>query len=123
VRALALGVLVAVAVALALQVASLLVDRDQPVVPEEVAATEPVAHHLSIRAIEPTHLHVEADGAVVQDGVLPARGSLVFEARERLVVEIPDLTGVRMRYNERALTPLGNLSTGRRLVFIDDEGR
>jgi hypothetical protein len=27
-----------------------------------------------------------------------------------------------MRYNDRALTPLGNLSARRRLVFIDDEG-
>lgn len=126
-RAVALGVAVAVVVALVFQITSLLMDPGQASsergAAAEVAAAGPMAHRLSIRAVEPTRLRVEADGAVVQDGVLPARTSLEFEARERLVVDLPDLTGVRMRYNDRALTPLGNLSTGRRLVFIDDEGR
>ena len=122
-RAMALGALAAVLVAVSVRAASLLLERSQATAPEAAVATEPAVHHLSVRAVEPTRLWVEADGAVVQDGVLPARTSLEFEARERLVVQIPDLTRVRMRYNERALTPLGNLSAGRRLVFIDDEGR
>jgi hypothetical protein len=127
-RALAMGVALAVVVLLGLKVVSTLWDRTEvestPVAEAELAADEPAqpaAHSLNIRAIEPSRLRAVVDGEVVHDGVLIARRSLQLEAQRELVLEIPDLTRVKMRYNGHALRPLGNLSAGRRLVFIDDE--
>ncbi len=134
-RALGLGVAVAVVVLLGLKLASTLWDGagtgDDPAGPEQaqgegqpLAAAEPVelaTHNLSIRAIEPSRLVAIADGQVVHDGILVARRSLQLEASHELSVELPDLTRVKIRYNGQALRPLGNLSAGRRLVFIDDE--
>lgn len=127
-RALTMGVALAVVVLLGLKVISTLWDRAEsgptPVTDAEQVADEPaqpVAHSLSIRAIEPSRLRAVADGEVVHDGVLVARRSLQLEAQRELVLEIPDLTRVKMRYNGQALRPLGNLSAGRRLVFVDDE--
>ena len=121
-RALGLGVAVAVLVLLGLRVASELLERS-PAVDEQVQA-EPAAgvHELSVRAIEPSRVTVEVDGELVHDGLLPARQSLRFEAQRELALYVPDLTRVKIRYNGEVLRPLGNLSAGRRLVFIDDEG-
>jgi hypothetical protein len=121
-----MGVALAVVVLLGLRVASELLDRPAA---DEVATqagpvaadAEPAVHSLSIRAIEPSKLRAVVDGEVVHDGVLVARRTLQLDAKRELVVEIPDLTRVKMRYNGQALRPLGNLSAGRRLVFIDDE--
>ncbi len=129
-RALTMGVALAVVVLLGLKVVSTVWDRAEPVVQPDasVAPAEPAepvaapaAHSLSIRALEPSRLRAVVDGEVVHDGVLVARHSLQLEAQHELVLEIPDLTRVKIRYNGQALRPLGNLSAGRRLVFIDDE--
>ncbi len=124
-RALGLGVAVAVLVLLGLRVASVLLERPPDGEPGEAVAVEPelVAHELNVRAIEPSRIVVEVDGEPRHDGVLPARQSLRFTAERELALFVPDLTRVKIRYNGEVLRPLGNLSAGRRLVFIDDEGR
>jgi hypothetical protein len=122
-RALGLGVALAVVVLLGLRVASELwdagADAEHPAAAAEALA--PAAHALSVRAIEPTRIRAVTDGEIAHDGLLVAGRSLQLEARRELVLEVPDLTRVRIRYNGQALRPLGNLSAGRRLVFIDDE--
>lgn len=135
-RALGMGIAVAVVVLLGLKVASELWDGRQPApddgataaqdVPVEpgadaAPAVEAPTHALNIRAIEPSRLVAIADGVVVHDGILVARRALQIEAQRELSVELPDLTRVKIRYNGQALRPLGNLSAGRRLVFLDDE--
>ncbi len=129
-RALAMGVAVAVVVLLGLKVISELWDSSAadgadvaPASEEQAAApeAEPAAHRLVVRAIEPSRMRAVADGEVIHDGVLLPRKSVAVEARRELSVELPDLTRVKIRYNDQALRPLGNLSAGRRLVFIDDE--
>ena len=122
-RALALGVAVAVVVLLGLKVLSTLWDREpreQPVANAPVDVPEPV-HSISVRAIEPSRVRLVADGAVVHDGVIVAGRSIQADGLRELSLDVPDLTRVKIRYNGQALRPLGNLSAGRRLVFIDDE--
>ena len=114
----------AVLVLLGLRVAAEIIERSSGGSPSGQAAVAAVdmAHDLSVRAIEPSKITVEVDGVLVHDGVLPARQSLQFEAERELGLYVPDLTRVKIRYNGEVLRPLGNLSAGRRLVFIDDEG-
>jgi hypothetical protein len=134
VRALGMGVAVAVVVLLGATVTNELLREGEPPAVESpgasggeagqaapVADEKPPAHSLLVRAIEPCRMLAIADGEVVHDGVIIARRSVTVEAERELSVELPDLTRVRMRYNGQALRPLGNLSAGRRLVFIDDE--
>ncbi len=136
-RALGLGVAVAVVVLLGLKVAAELMEApevdggdavaeqaDAPV--GDAAGAEgtelPPVHALSVRAIEPSRMLAIADGEVIHDGMLLARRSVEVTAQRELSVELPDLTRVKIRYNGQVIRPLGNLSAGRRLVFIDDEG-
>jgi len=132
-RALGLGVAVAVVVLLGLKVTSEILDS-QASDPSEQAAADgadaadpaeqavPAVHSVSVRAIEPSRMRAVVDGEVVHDGIVLGRRSIQLEAQHELSVELPDLTRVKIRYNGQALRPLGNLSAGRRLVFIDDEG-
>ncbi len=123
-RALAMGVAVAVLVVLGLWVAASVVDRAGPEQAVQTPAEpETYAHELAIRALEPSRLRIEVDGELVQDGVLPVRGKLDFKGQREIAVEVPDLTRVRISYNGQALRPLGNLSAGRRLVFIQEDDR
>ncbi len=120
-RALVGGSVLALAVVMGLWLAAGLLEPEQQV--EQAASAKAAVHKVSIRAIEPTSLRVEADGKELHDAVLHPRRPLSFEAHEVLALDIPDLTRVRIRYNGAILRPVGNLSAGRRLVFIDDEGR
>jgi len=132
-RALGLGVAVAVVVLLGLKVTSEVLesqasDPSGQVTADGADAAEaaekaiPAVHSVTVRAIEPSRMRAMVDGEVVHDGIVLGRRSIQLEAQRELSVELPDLTRVKIRYNGQALRPLGNLSAGRRLVFIDDEG-
>lgn len=97
---------------------------DEP--PEEEARTEapppdalPTAR-LRIRAVESTRLKTRVDGVESYSGTLPAREVIDLEGRQRIEVWAADLTTILITYNGERIEPLGNLSEGRRLVFIQD---
>lgn len=113
---------------LLMQIAHRLVDA--PEVSDEdadaVAAVDP-GPGLSVTAIEPVRVKVEIDGEVRYNGVLCSgappdcpQSKLEFERASITAVELADLTRARVVYRGERVDPLGNLSTGRRLVFIED---
>lgn len=82
---------------------------------------------LKVLANEPVRAHIELDGKVAFDGILCAGSSgecepasVEFPAAEVTLVELADLTRARVIYNGTRVEPLGNLTSARRLVFIDD---
>jgi hypothetical protein len=75
---------------------------------------------VSVRANDDSHLVVHVDGALVFDGDVKARQVVRYAGGDEVAVEIPDLTRVVVTFNGSRVEPLGNLSAGRRLVFIDD---
>jgi hypothetical protein len=79
--------------------------------------------HVRVRAIEATRLRLEADGAVIFDGVLHAGTIVEAAGHDRVVIDSSDLSRIRVSYNGESVDPLGNQSVGRRLVFIDDIAR
>lgn len=110
------GFIATLAVALAVKVGALLVER-APVTPE--AETLPV-QRLEVRAIEPTKVTVKADGETLFAGTLKPGAAQTWEGHRRLEVEAADLTRVTVRHNGERIEPLGSLTRGRRLVFIQD---
>ncbi|MBN1336143.1 MAG: helix-turn-helix domain-containing protein [Deltaproteobacteria bacterium] len=74
---------------------------------------------VEVRAIEPTRVVVEVDGARVQDSIL-TRGTVRFEGQQEVSVYAPDLTRVEVRLDGIRVRPLGNLTRPRRLVFVND---
>ncbi|MDP6932255.1 MAG: DUF4115 domain-containing protein [Myxococcota bacterium] len=77
---------------------------------------------LKLRALDRSRITVHADGTLLYGGRLEAGESRVFQGRERLQVETSDLTRLVMYYNGDKVEPLGNLSKGRRLVFLQRDG-
>jgi len=133
---------------LALWVAATLVDREEPALAtapaevevagpaDETPAEPPVAAipppeekdvavvadgpgRVDVRAIEPTRVVVQVDGAVLQDSVL-AKGTVRFEGHREVAVYVADLTRVEVKLDGIRVRPLGNLTRTRRLVFIAD---
>ena len=76
------------------------------------------AQKLELRSTEPTRITVIADGQTLFAGVLEAGTTRAFGGHERLEVDTSDLTVLTVRHNGERIEPLGNLSYGRRLVFI-----
>jgi transcriptional regulator with XRE-family HTH domain len=121
------GFLLTMAVVLSLRVASEFTGTSPSAsVSEEAAEPDPIAQvalptsRLRLRAIEDTHLSTRVDGFDSFDGVLPAKEILDLDSRQRIEVWVSDLTTVRITYNGDRIEPLGNLSHGRRLVFIQE---
>ncbi|HJN75225.1 MAG TPA: hypothetical protein QGF58_14955 [Myxococcota bacterium] len=77
---------------------------------------------LSVRATAPVHVRVVLDGVETVDGTLcrELECRLDVEAAGEIVVELGDLSRATVIYNGSRVAPLGNLSTARRLVFVDD---
>lgn len=75
---------------------------------------------VELRSTEPTKITVRADDQVIFSGVLDAGQTRAFEGRGRLEVDTSDLTVLSVRHNGERIEPLGNLSYGRRLVFIQE---
>jgi len=89
----------------------------------EAAAIAPAAlptARLRVRAIEPTRLKTKVDGLESFSGTLEANKVIDLEGRDEIEVWAADLTTILITYNGERIEPLGNLSQGRRLVFIQD---
>lgn len=119
VRLVVSGIALVAIAGLFLWVIALLVD---PPKGEEAAEAEPPpGHELVLRAIEPTRARVEVDGEKTFEGALLPAAPASFRSRTRISVYVPDLTHVRIVYDGREVQALGNLSSPRTLVFIDDK--
>lgn len=120
------GFLLTMAIVLALRVLGEVVDP-APVAtetPEELAAAAAPAAlptaKLRVRAIEPTRLVTTVDGIESFKGVLGANKVIDLAGRDRIEVWAADLNTILITYNGERIEPLGTLSQGRRLVFIQE---
>lgn len=94
-----------------------------PTVEEAAAAAEEAlgpVQTVEVRSTEPTRITVRADGETLFSGVLNPGQTRAFEGRERLELDTSELTVLTVRHNGERIEPLGNLSYGRRLVFIQE---
>ena len=104
--------------------------EDPPPAPVAVAVEDEAApgeatdlEVVRLRATEPIRVKVTADGQVVQEGTFAPGRTTEFRARERIEVDAENLTMLSVWYDGERIEPLGNLSQGRRLVFIHDGAR
>ncbi len=86
----------------------------------DVAPLMPPSSRLRIRAIEPTAISTSVDDHESFSGTLPAGEIIDLEGSEVIEVWAADLTTILITYNGERIEPLGNLSRGRRLVFVLD---
>jgi hypothetical protein len=75
---------------------------------------------VKVRGIERQRVRIEVDGEPFFSGLLRAGESQETPPAHEISVELPDLTRSVVIYNGARVEPLGKLTTGRRLVFIDD---
>lgn len=113
------GVALAAVGVLFFRVVALLVDDPSRTAGED--APQAPKHELSVRAIEPSPVLVTVDGEVAYDSLLPAPMAVQFTGGREMAVRVPDLTRVRIEYDGKEVEPLGNLTSPRRLVFLDDQ--
>ena len=132
-RVLGGGVLLVVVVLLLVRLAGLVLDGE----PEESWQIQTVealgaedgdqessSHpRLSVHGVEPQRVHIEVDGEVFFTGRLQGGETLNPPPGETVSVELDDLTRAVVIYNDSRVVPLGRLTAGRRLVFIDDAGQ
>lgn len=111
------GFLVTLALVLAVKIGSTLLERG----PAGPAEPEFPIQKVDLRAIEPTRVTVIADGVTLFSGTLEPGATRTFEGRERLSVDTSDLTRLTVRHDGARIEPLGNLTYGRRLVFIQEK--
>ena len=111
------GFLGAVALVLFVKVGAAALDR-----PPSEPDPEPLPdlQTVAVRAIEPVHVAVTADGEELYNDTLPPGETHTWTALWRLEVDAADLTRVTIRYNGDRVEPLGRLTQGRRLVFIQE---
>lgn len=125
------GVAMVIITLLLMEIAHRIVDRPPEPDSTEAAVVTPSTEEdprgLRVMANEPVKAHIELDGKVMFDGVLCAGSNgecspsvLDFPSAALTVVELADLTRARVIYNGTRVEPLGNLTSARRLVFIDD---
>ena len=120
------GVLLLVVALLLMQIAGLMVDDEMesweveaPDVVEPIPGGNAV---VQLRGIETQNVRIEVDGEVFHDGRLVSGEALETEPARQIAVELPALTRSLVIYNGSRVEPLGKLTAGRRLVFIDDVG-
>lgn len=112
--------LITLIVVLTLKTGSLLLERAAAPSPDPVAAVV-APQVVKVRASEPTSLGIAIDGEPEQRVRVEAGETLELEGKRRVSIDAPDLTRVSLSYNGERVEPLGNLSEGRRLVFIASE--
>ena len=85
-----------------------------------VAGEMPGNAKIKIRGLERQTVHVEVDGEEFFSGRLAAGEVIETEPGTEVAVDLPDLTRAVVIYNGSRVEPLGKLTAGRRLVFVDD---
>jgi len=121
------GFLATLVLVLGARIGSAVLDRSPGADPAgaEQAATPPKSdlpvQKVELRAIEPTKVTVIADGQTLYSGVMDPGVTQTYEGHERLTVDASDLTKLTVRHDGSRIEPLGNLSFGRRLVFIQEK--
>lgn len=110
------GFVATLAVVVVIKLGAAIAARPETPPPEPVLPVQT----LDLRATEPTRITVKADGQTLFSGLLQPGKSQTYEGHARLEVETADLTVVTVRHNGERIEPLGNLSKGRRLVFIQE---
>jgi hypothetical protein len=78
------------------------------------------APRLVVRGIETQHTEVVVDGQTFFSGRLSSGQSVEPPAGRIVSVQIPDLTRVTVIYNGTRVRPLGKLTSGRKLVFVNE---
>jgi len=112
------GFMLTLAVVLILQVSDRIASPEVGADGVTVAAGPP--HKVRIYAVDDVRVKVVTDGADAFSGTINGTQTLEFEATDKLEIEIGDLTRALVHYNGERIEPLGNLSRGRRLVFIHE---
>lgn len=111
------GFLVTLMLVLLSKLSLTLVDGPAPAAEDALLPVQKV----ELRAVEPTRVTVIADGETLFTGLIEPGAARTFEGRERLVVDTSDLTRLTVRHEGLRIEPLGNLTYGRRLVFIQEK--
>ena len=78
------------------------------------------APRLVVRGVETQSTEVVVDGEIFYTGRLSGGESVEPPPGRVVSVQIPDLTRVTVIYNGTRVRPLGKLTSGRKLVFIND---
>jgi len=90
---------------------------DEEVIDAPISADSP---RLVVRGIETQHTEIVVDGETFFSDRL-AGGEILEPPAGRVVsVQIPDLTRARVVYDGSLVQPLGKMTMGRKLVFVND---
>ena len=88
--------------------------------PSDTIQAKAVTQSIQVYAVEPTRVTATGDGEIIHNGIIKAGKSVNIQSIDRVILDIADLTTVKVRHNAKRVEPLHNLSLGRRLVFIQD---
>ena len=121
------GVLILVLVLLLVRTIGLALGTDDAQSWEVEAGTESIVDgeapgnaQIKIRGLERQTVHIEVDGEEFFSGRLAAGEVIETVPGAEVAVDLPDLTRAVVIYNGSRVEPLGKLTAGRRLVFVDD---
>ena len=113
------GFMLTLAIVLMLQVGDRIASPEPGVDGATAIAAGP-PHKVRIYAVDDVRVKVVTDGNDAFSGTINGTQTMKFEAANELEVEIGDLTRALVHYNGERIEPLGNLSRGRKLVFVHD---
>jgi hypothetical protein len=116
VRALAVSSLFALFVVLA----SWAWERSQVVVSAPRATSAKADQEVVVAARRTTRVTIRADGEVVVEGDLSGGEQRTVRGRDRIEVEVAQLSALSLRWNGVDIVPQGVQDAPRRLVFVDD---
>jgi transcriptional regulator with XRE-family HTH domain len=92
---------------------------ERPAAPEQAtAAAHPGSQVVGVRAVDTTKITVRVDGGLAETVALAPGENRVVRGDQRVEIDAQDLTRVVVTYNGEHIEPLGNISRGRRLVFV-----
>jgi Helix-turn-helix domain/Domain of unknown function (DUF4115) len=119
-RLVAGGFAVTVLLVVALRVGAAALDWIERPAEIEVAgaSTGEPSQVVGVRAVDATRITVRVDGGAVEPLTLAAGENREVRGTERVEIDAQDLTRVVVTYNGERVEPLGNISRGRRLVFL-----
>jgi hypothetical protein len=121
------GILILVVGLLAVRIVGLVLGTDESqsweveAVAEAIGAdASPANARVKVRGVERQVIRIDVDGETFFSGRLGAGETLEVDSGHEVVVNLPDLTRAVVIYNGTRVKPLGKLTAGRRLVFVDD---